>query len=169
MAEVLIPLPCAFRPRSFRCRFIYRCSIGGRNPNPLCTRVTVEALMRASTNHSLVAWTACLRLDLITQSSAWELSGSTTTPPDSQNTIKRVKTQSKDLDDSCSVNWKIWNHFLDIMNLSACHAVCKLAMESGANWTGQTFIHIWGPIIYSKMNFNAFKIEPKNHRIKEKF
>ena len=66
---------------------LYRCSIGRRNPNPLCTRATFEALMRASTNHSLVAWTACLRLDLNTQSSAWEVCGSTTTPPDS-----RIKT-----------------------------------------------------------------------------
>ena len=60
---------------------LFRCSIGRHNPNPLCTRVTFEALMRASTNQSLVAWTACLRLDLNTQSSAWEVSGSNTTPP----------------------------------------------------------------------------------------
>ena len=62
---------------------LYRCSIGRRNPNPLCTRLTFEALMRTSTNHSLVAWTACLRLDLNNRSSAWEVSGSTTTPPGS--------------------------------------------------------------------------------------
>ena len=41
--------------------------------------------MRAFTNHSLVAWTACLRLGLNTQSSAWEVSGSTATTPDSKS------------------------------------------------------------------------------------
>ena len=60
---------------------LYRCSKG--RCNPLCSCVTFEALMRASTNHSLVDWAACLRLGLNTQSSAWEVSSSTITPPDS--------------------------------------------------------------------------------------
>ena len=77
MIEVPIPIflcvsATVLSVQLFRCR---------ESPNPLCTRVTFEALMRASTNHSLVAWTACLTLDLNTQSSAWEVSGSNTTPP----------------------------------------------------------------------------------------
>ena len=48
-----------------------------------------------------------------------------------------IKTQSTVLEDFCSLNCKIWNRFLSIINLSACHAVSKLAIESGINRTSQ--------------------------------
>ena len=47
------------------------------------------------------------------------------------------------VNDSCSLNRIIWNHFLGNMNLSACHAVSKLVIESRVNGTGHTNIYIF--------------------------
>ena len=57
-SKLVVELPISFslasRPRPFRYSLHY--SIGRRNPNSLCTRVTVEALMSASTIHIMVWW-----------------------------------------------------------------------------------------------------------------